>query len=67
VKCERRPFARQCLDWSERRHHLAGALGAALLDKMLGLGWIQRIKNSRAVNITAKGQMGFYETLNLII
>lgn len=67
VKCEKRVFARQCLDWSERRHHLAGALGAALLNKMLTLGWLRKIKGSRAVIITSKGQEGLYETLNLVL
>ncbi|MBN8808011.1 MAG: winged helix-turn-helix transcriptional regulator [Sphingomonas sp.] len=38
----RRPFCRLCLDWSERRHHLGGALGAAILDHALGEGWARR-------------------------
>lgn len=67
LKSERRVFARQCLDWSERRHHVAGALGAALLEKVLQLGWVRKTKNSRAVIITAKGQDGFYQTLRLVL
>ena len=53
---QRRSFAKPCLDWSERRHHLAGALGAALLEKMLAEHWLRRTTNSRAVLVTAKGQ-----------
>lgn len=53
---QRRSFARPCLDWSERRHHLAGSLATALLDKMFSSGWIKKIKNSRAVVITNRGQ-----------
>jgi len=56
VGCRRRSFAKPCLDWSERRHHLAGALGAALLEKMLAEHWLRRTANSRAVVLTAKGQ-----------
>jgi DNA-binding transcriptional ArsR family regulator len=56
VRSQRRSFAKPCLDWSERRHHLAGALGAALLEKMLGEHWLRRTANSRAVVVTAKGQ-----------
>jgi DNA-binding transcriptional ArsR family regulator len=61
----RRPLAKPCLDWSERRHHLAGSLGAALLDSMLTLGWIRRMKQSRAVIITAKGQQEIYKYFKL--
>ncbi|HXU53667.1 MAG TPA: winged helix-turn-helix domain-containing protein [Casimicrobiaceae bacterium] len=51
----RRPLCRACLDWSVRRHHLAGALGAALFARMLAQGWARRIKGSRAVDITPPG------------
>ncbi len=67
LKNERRAFTRQCLDWSERRHHLAGSLGAALLERMLKLGWMRGMKDSRAVIITAKGQNELYEKLHLSI
>jgi DNA-binding transcriptional ArsR family regulator len=56
----RRTFAKPCLDWSERRHHLAGSLGAAILDQLLTLGWIRRVRESRAVIISSKGHTGFY-------
>jgi DNA-binding transcriptional ArsR family regulator len=53
-----RIFARACLDWSERRHHLAGALGAALLNRLFELRWLQRTKSSRAVRLTDAGRAG---------
>ncbi len=52
----KRSFAHQCLDWSERKHHLAGALGAAVLAKMIEKDWIRRKSNSREVIITHLGQ-----------
>lgn len=56
VRERRRSFARKCLDWSERRYHLGGALGAALADCFFERGWIQRNAGSRAVTITAGGR-----------
>jgi DNA-binding transcriptional ArsR family regulator len=61
----RRPFCRPCLDWSERRAHLAGALGAALADRCFKLGWIARIPDTRAVCITPNGRRGFCETFGV--
>ncbi len=52
-------FARACLDWSERRHHLGGELGSLLLRRFLELKWIARIDESRAVRITHRGQEEF--------
>ncbi len=52
----RRAFARPCLDWSERRHHLAGALGAGIADRLLELRWVQSVPDTRAVRITKAGQ-----------
>jgi len=52
----RRPLTRQCLDWSERRPHLAGQVGAMLLDAMLERNWLRRIKFSRELIITSKGR-----------
>jgi DNA-binding transcriptional ArsR family regulator len=52
----RRKFASCCLDWSERRDHLGGALGAALAERLVDLGWIARKRNSRAVAVTEAGQ-----------
>lgn len=51
----RRHFARQCLDWSERRPHLGGALGVALTDQFLALKWLRRVPGARAVRLTKTG------------
>ena len=50
----RRPLARACVDWTERRPHLAGALGAALLSAMLDQGWLKRRPDGRALNVTER-------------
>ncbi|MES5097650.1 helix-turn-helix transcriptional regulator [Agrobacterium sp. BA1120] len=55
----KRPLCKTCLDWSERRHHIAGRVGAALLDRTLELGWITRRPDSRALRITPVGDRGF--------
>jgi DNA-binding transcriptional ArsR family regulator len=55
----RRPLCRACLDWSERRHHLAGALGAALLNHIYDRGWAKRAANSRIVSFTKAGVARF--------
>lgn len=55
LRGSRRSFARRCLDWTERRPHLAGALGAALLSRLLALGWVARLPETRAVRITHRG------------
>lgn len=54
----RRSFSHPCLDWSERRHHVAGALGAALLARMVELGWVSRRPTSRAVLLHDVGSRG---------
>lgn len=55
----RRRFACPCLDWSERRSHLGGALGAALLDALLRRGWVSKDLDSRALALTKKGERQF--------
>ena len=62
---QRRAFCRPCLDWSERRPHLAGAVGAALCARAFELGWIERIKDSRAVSVTRAGSHGFAQAFGL--
>src|SRR5690606_38784685 len=52
----RGPLCRECLDWSERRSHLAGSLGRALLARMEALGWARRDENSRAVRFSTHGR-----------
>lgn len=56
-----RILCRPCLDWSERRPHLAGAVGAALCSHSFSKGWIRRIDGTRAVTVTPKGQRIFRE------
>lgn len=66
ARLRRRRFACRCLDWSERRDHLAGALGAALAQRMVALRWIERQKHSRLVSVTADGALRF-EALGLTL
>ena len=54
----RRVLARRCLDWSERRDHLAGALGAALASRFFELEWLERLQTSRAIRVTPTGRRG---------
>jgi DNA-binding transcriptional ArsR family regulator len=61
ARAARRRFACGCLDWSERRPHLAGALGAALLASALRRGWMIRDLNSRALAVTRKGRRALRE------
>jgi DNA-binding transcriptional ArsR family regulator len=63
----RRAVTRQCLDWSERRPHLAGQLGAALLEKMLEKKWLRKVKFSRELIVTSKGSEEIYELLKIRI
>ena len=57
----RRPLCRACLDWSARRHHLAGRVGAALLERCYALGWAKRRKGTRIVDFTPRGERAFRE------
>jgi len=61
----RRHFCRFCVDWTERRPHIAGAVGAALTKRYFDIGWTERMKHSRAVIITALGKRGFLETFGI--
>lgn len=64
---KRRPLTRQCLDWSERRPHLAGALGARLLASMLEQGWFRQKKFQRELIVTSKGSAEAYRHFGLSI
>jgi DNA-binding transcriptional ArsR family regulator len=57
----RRRLIRYCVDWTEQRHHLSGALGAALARRMLDLGWVRRARAGRAVLVTEDGYKGLRE------
>jgi DNA-binding transcriptional ArsR family regulator len=56
IQKQNRKFAYPCLDWSERTHHLGGALGAGLLQSMIQHDWIRKVNHSREVVITGKGK-----------
>ena len=66
LEAKRRPLCRTCLDWSERRTHLAGSLGAALLDRIIALKWANRAPEGRAVLFSAAGEQAFQDALPLI-
>jgi DNA-binding transcriptional ArsR family regulator len=63
----RRPVCRACLDWSERRPHLAGVVGQGLLDRSLDLGWVKRGRAPREIVITDAGRRRFREDLGAAI
>lgn len=65
LKRKRRSFSHACLDWSERRYHLAGALGSELLNQFFNLGWLLRVPSIRAIKVTEKGKLGFKEVFHL--
>jgi len=56
---QRRPLCRHCLDWSVRRHHLGGALAAALLVDIFANGWARKSRASRAIVFTIEGESAF--------
>jgi len=67
--CEnsRRAITRQCLDWSERRPHLAGQLGALFLERMLERKWVKKVQFSRELVVTTKGRQELYEFLGIVL
>jgi len=65
VERRKRHFCRPCLDWSERRTHMGGAVGAALAARCAELGWTQRARNTRALTVTADGRRGLKEVFGL--
>ncbi|MBI3517188.1 MAG: helix-turn-helix transcriptional regulator [Proteobacteria bacterium] len=61
----RRAFCRPCLDWSERRPHLAGTVGSALANRCFALGWIAPVRDTRAVRVAPIGRRGFAATFGI--
>lgn len=61
----RRPLTRQCLDWSERRSHLAGQLGADLLKFMIEKKWLKRVEFSRELVVTVRGRQEIFSVLGI--
>ncbi|MFH6995702.1 ArsR/SmtB family transcription factor [Flavobacterium sp. FlaQc-48] len=64
---QKRIFLKPCLDWSERRYHIAGSIGTLLLNKMLEQDWIRRTKDSRAIIITGKGEKEILKNFKIVI
>jgi DNA-binding transcriptional ArsR family regulator len=62
ARARRRLFCRPCVDWTERRPHIGGAVGAALAGWLFDLKWIERMRDSRALMITPAGRRGLQET-----
>ncbi|WP_085803834.1 ArsR/SmtB family transcription factor [Roseovarius albus] len=67
LRHSKRLFARQCLDWSERRHHVAGVVGATIADLAFANGWIERARERRVLHVTPKGQSALKKHLGLNI
>lgn len=65
LKAGRHGVARQCLDWTERDHHLAGPLGVQLMRLLCDKGWLRRTKGSRAVQVTPEGWAGLKAELGV--
>lgn len=65
ARLSRRIFANQCLDWTERQPHLAGALGAAILNRLFEQKWIVRVKGDRSVRIAPRGKEMFLQTFEI--
>jgi DNA-binding transcriptional ArsR family regulator len=63
----RRIFCQPCLDWSERRYHLKGLVGARILDRLIELGWLKSVSGSRALQLTPTGRAGLSEILQIEI
>jgi DNA-binding transcriptional ArsR family regulator len=63
----RRIFCQPCLDWSERRYHLKGLVGARILDRLLELGWLKCVSDSRALQLTPSGRTGLSEVFPIEI
>jgi DNA-binding transcriptional ArsR family regulator len=64
---DRRLFCQPCLDWSERRYHLKGRLGAGLLCRCLDLGWFERVRDSRALRLTPAGKTGLADVFGVTL
>jgi DNA-binding transcriptional ArsR family regulator len=67
LRRRRRVYCRPCLDWTERRSHLAGAVGAGLAARCFDLAWVKRKRDSRALTITERGRDGFREVFGFVV
>ncbi|MGB6534588.1 MAG: helix-turn-helix transcriptional regulator [Xanthobacteraceae bacterium] len=67
ARSRRRIFCRPCLDWTERRPHLGGSIGAALVQRCFDLNWLQRMRDGRALIVTPAGRRGLNESFGLML
>jgi hypothetical protein len=67
TRSRRRIFCRPCLDWTERRPHLGGGVGAALARRCFDLGWLRPMREGRALLITPKGRRGLNDVFGLTL
>ena len=65
LRSTRRHSCRLCLDWTERRPHIAGAVGAAITKRYFDLGWMEKMKGGHAVIVTPLGRRGFQRTFGI--
>ncbi|MBU2803968.1 helix-turn-helix transcriptional regulator [Acidithiobacillus ferridurans] len=65
LRHQQRLFARRCIDWSERRPHIGGALGAALMTRFQESGWIRRNPGDRKIWVSSAGQQGLWKTFGI--
>ncbi|KHO25915.1 ArsR family transcriptional regulator [Mycolicibacterium setense] len=61
-----RPLVRYCVDWTEQRHHIAGGLGRALLDRFLAAGWLRRTPRHRALTVTDSGRAALRDRFGIV-
>jgi len=67
ARAKRRVFCRPCLDWTERRAHIGGAVGAAVAKRCFDLQWIEQVRDSRALTITPAGHRGLVDAFGLSV
>ncbi|MDQ6472161.1 winged helix-turn-helix domain-containing protein [Flavobacterium sp. LHD-80] len=64
---QKRIFLKPCLDWSERRNHIAGSVGTLLFNKMIKEDWLRKTENSRAIIVTGKGEVALLKYFKIVI
>ena len=67
LRMKRRMLCRPCLDWTERRLHLGGTVGATIARRCFDLGWFARLRDSRALTVTAAGRRGLEDVFGVIL